>query len=727
MKSRASRFARVVLVIAGPVVLLAVGALTLVNLVLLPSALDTVVEAIEAQTDASVDYNSALYLPWSGITVYEISVDLPDDTQRVVVDEINVGISLQGALAARHVLANLPPMGLDALWRRAAMPDALERLADATRLFGGSLAGLGPVDVVVRSLRAGELTVGEARILHDLDTKMFRIDLSIGEVRVADGPVGERTVGERPAGERSFGPGAEIGVELDYGEGRARIELAAVDLVPFAGARAADLAVVLSFGPASGRAFAPEDGAPTRIEGIASLRGFAAEVPFVAAEAVGPLDVSFAFDAVLDPRADIENPADLPVLSRAGRLTDSPGMIREALRDAPAAQGELLLQEGMLSINGVELAVTGAAHGLYHGPPGSGRLGVPRWISTVMKIPTTPVDTIAGAVPDAVSGRLSRIRLDGDLALQMELRLVPLIVEAMDWRADVSLADFAVREIPADVNPYSLNDSFVHEIHDTDLGVVRRIEIPGAEPASAEWMLTHSEHTAAQIAETRARVHDARAEPPPRVIVRPDASGAGTAAPDPSYDYVRLDDMSPWVPAAVLTAEDGDFFFYPGVNPVTLKRAIAQNLQAGEILYGASTITMQLAKMLFLDEKRVFARKLQEVFLVYLMENHVIVPKDRILEIYLNIAEFGPGVYGISDAASYYFDQHPRDLGVGEAVWLASILPAPTSYHRYYDAGAISPGWFERMKSYMETMLVRGRISEAAYSRAVESPPTFAK
>jgi membrane peptidoglycan carboxypeptidase len=135
---------------------------------------------------------------------------------------------------------------------------------------------------------------------------------------------------------------------------------------------------------------------------------------------------------------------------------------------------------------------------------------------------------------------------------------------------------------------------------------------------------------------------------------------------------------------------------------------------------------MQLVKMLFLDQDRILSRKLQEVFLVYLMEQEVPVAKSRILELYLNVVEFGPGVFGIADAARYYFNRSPAELSAGEATWLASILPAPKRYHDYYEAGGISPGWFERMKGLYDIMLERGRMTESEYEQAVQAPPRFA-
>ncbi|TFH03709.1 MAG: hypothetical protein E4H09_04775 [Spirochaetales bacterium] len=252
------------------------------------------------------------------------------------------------------------------------------------------------------------------------------------------------------------------------------------------------------------------------------------------------------------------------------------------------------------------------------------------------------------------------------------------------------------------------------------------------------WMLLHSEHTERQIT-ARREEQRVLALTRPKVIETPSPGNrvqgiatVGSAAtaipaplPDPAYRYVRLDDLSPWVIRAVLTAEDGDFFFYGGVNWVTLAGAVERNLRTGEIALGASTISMQLVKMLFLDQSRIISRKLQEVFLVYLMEHEVPVSKDRILELYLNLAEFGPGVYGILDASDYYFGKDPGELTVGEATWLASILPAPKTYHQYFKDRWISDAWFSRMGGLYDIMLERGRMTQQEYDAAIQVRPAF--
>ena len=193
-----------------------------------------------------------------------------------------------------------------------------------------------------------------------------------------------------------------------------------------------------------------------------------------------------------------------------------------------------------------------------------------------------------------------------------------------------------------------------------------------------------------------------------------------------TYVFVPLHHISPYMVRAIMTTEDGSFFTHSGFNFTAIRHAVEANLEAGRYVRGASTISMQLAKNLFLDRDRVLSRKLQEVALVWLMESVADVPKERMLEVYLNIIEFGPGIYGIHEASVYYFGKRPDALTVAEAAWLVSIVPNPKRFHQYYDRGEITPYWFRRMSRYVRAMYNRDRISEEEMEIAVEGdPPVF--
>lgn len=133
------------------------------------------------------------------------------------------------------------------------------------------------------------------------------------------------------------------------------------------------------------------------------------------------------------------------------------------------------------------------------------------------------------------------------------------------------------------------------------------------------------------------------------------------------------------VPRAAVVAEDARFYQHKGLDQKAIEEAIEYNLSKGRIVYGASTISQQTIKNLFLSTSRNPLRKLHEVILTYMMEQNV--GKKRILEIYLNIAEFGGGIYGVEAAAQYYFNKSARYLSVNEAIELAASLPAPVKHN----------------------------------------------
>ncbi|RDV38821.1 hypothetical protein DV096_08470 [Bradymonadaceae bacterium TMQ3] len=191
------------------------------------------------------------------------------------------------------------------------------------------------------------------------------------------------------------------------------------------------------------------------------------------------------------------------------------------------------------------------------------------------------------------------------------------------------------------------------------------------------------------------------------------------------YVYVPLHHISPYMVRAILTTEDNSFFDHPGFNFYAIKQSVAANLRAGRFVRGASTISMQLAKNLFLDREKVLARKFQEATLVWLMESVADIPKERLLEIYLNIIEYGPGVFGIHEAAVHYFGKRPDELSIGEVAWLVSIIPGPKRYHSYYERGEISSSWFRRMGRYIRAMEARERITPEEMELALAEPPAF--
>lgn len=141
-----------------------------------------------------------------------------------------------------------------------------------------------------------------------------------------------------------------------------------------------------------------------------------------------------------------------------------------------------------------------------------------------------------------------------------------------------------------------------------------------------------------------------------------------------AHEWVPMSGISPWMPLAVVASEDQRFPDHVGVDFKAIRQALSE-YRAGDGLRGASTITQQTAKNLFLWNDRSFIRKAIEAALALGLD--FLWPKQRVLEVYLNIAEFGPGIYGVEAASQAYFRKPARHLSPYQAALLAAVLPNP--------------------------------------------------
>lgn len=144
------------------------------------------------------------------------------------------------------------------------------------------------------------------------------------------------------------------------------------------------------------------------------------------------------------------------------------------------------------------------------------------------------------------------------------------------------------------------------------------------------------------------------------------------------FVWVPLARIAPALQRAVVAAEDASFFAHEGFDWEGIKDAALYNLEVGEFKRGGSTITQQLAKNLYLSSERSLLRKAREALITRSLEHHL--TKERILELYLNVAEWGQGVFGAEAAARHHFGKSAKDLTIDEAALLAAILPSPRRY-----------------------------------------------
>ncbi|OCX50267.1 penicillin-binding protein [Mucilaginibacter sp. PPCGB 2223] len=142
-------------------------------------------------------------------------------------------------------------------------------------------------------------------------------------------------------------------------------------------------------------------------------------------------------------------------------------------------------------------------------------------------------------------------------------------------------------------------------------------------------------------------------------------------------DYTPLENISPYLQHAVMSAEDPTFYSHHGIIPEAIRKSIAIDFKKKKFNRGGSTISMQLVKNAFLSRQKTMLRKIEEMLIVWMIENKHIVSKNRMLEVYFNIIEWGNNVYGIGEASRYYFGKSPAELDLGESIYLASIVPKP--------------------------------------------------
>jgi len=194
---------------------------------------------------------------------------------------------------------------------------------------------------------------------------------------------------------------------------------------------------------------------------------------------------------------------------------------------------------------------------------------------------------------------------------------------------------------------------------------------------------------------------------------------------DSNEDFVKIEDISPYLIKSIMSTEDSAFYHHHGFIPSEFRTALVNDLKAGAFRYGASSITMQMVKNVLLYRDKTLARKLQELFLTWHVENTL--SKDRILEIYFNVIEYGPGLYGIGPAAQQYFGKAAKDLNPVEAAFFSSILPAPKERYKQYCAGTLTKWTQSKIERILGLMLKRDRITQIEYDQAMATPLVFAK
>ncbi|HEX9050591.1 MAG TPA: biosynthetic peptidoglycan transglycosylase [Anaeromyxobacter sp.] len=465
---------------------------------------------------------------------------------------------------------------------------------------------------------------------------------------------------------------------------RGRLEPGEVEL------RGARIAAPVAIGPLDADLSPARGAAGDRLSGTVRLAGGGR----IALEATRGEDA-----IALALRGDGIGPQDLPPALRSPSFAISAG----ALAFEVDARGAADLSSAEATVRATVRDVF--LEGTRIGPEPAGPLatearGVVSWDAPTRRISVHDATVTApGDVPISIGGE---VRLEGDLPFSLAVRAARVEYGALAGGLPPALA-----LPPAAPRPQGAFDA--------------RLDLSGPLETPAAWTVDAALDLAALRATARRGppsplaatfVHHPPTDPRRAIVVGPE-----------SPDFVPLEELPEHVVRAVTTSEDGGFFAHSGFDFDELRNALAEGTEAGHVVRGGSTITQQLAKNLFLSGDRTLARKVREAVITIGLEASV--SKRRLLEIYLNVAEWGPGVYGIGPAARHWFGKDARELTAKEAAFLASIIPSPIRYHAMYDRGFPTDRWEAHVNDLLFKMSAQGALSDEQLEEGLDAPLFF--
>jgi Membrane carboxypeptidase (penicillin-binding protein) len=293
-----------------------------------------------------------------------------------------------------------------------------------------------------------------------------------------------------------------------------------------------------------------------------------------------------------------------------------------------------------------------------------------------LRVPRTACAKLLASIPGPIVPHLAGFVLQGFFEADLHAKVDLANLDALDLGGKVGIDGCQVVKAPAEVTALAGDES-----------LVQTVDVPPEPPGSGNTGVM-------------------------TFIVGPD-----------NPDFVPFAKISPHLINAIMTTEDSGFFKHRGWVLAGFKTALRRNIENDGFRLGASSITMQMVKNLLLSKEKTLSRKLQELFLVWYLEK--ILPKERILELYLNAIEFGPRLYGIGPAVRHYFGKTAADITPLEAAFFSSILPSPKRRYVHYCRGELAPAWGKYLHRILTRMYERGRLTEEEYAAAIASTLSF--
>jgi Transglycosylase len=353
--------------------------------------------------------------------------------------------------------------------------------------------------------------------------------------------------------------------------------------------------------------------------------------------------------------------------SLRGLSVSDPRLARDPVRGmdlAVSARG-LIDDKGELRLDDAETSV-GSVRAHVHG----GLSQTPDSLAAAFDFesPTSSCEALLTSIPSALVPTVSGARMDGTFGLRGHLAFDTRDLDAMSFEYEASDRCRLI-DVPPQLDRERFSKSFTHVVY-SKTGELEEQE-----------------------------------------------TGPGTPG------WTSLEEISPYMQVAVLTTEDGAFFHHHGFNHAAIRHALAADLKARKFVRGASTITMQLAKNLFLSRDKTLARKLEELVLADYLEQAF--TKEEMMELYLNIIEFGPDLYGVTAAADHYFGRKPSELNLAECLFLSSILPNPVGFHKVYGDKQLGDAWMRTIRARMDLAAKNGLVSPAELAEGLTEVVAF--
>ena len=193
----------------------------------------------------------------------------------------------------------------------------------------------------------------------------------------------------------------------------------------------------------------------------------------------------------------------------------------------------------------------------------------------------------------------------------------------------------------------------------------------------------------------------------------------------PPADWTPLSKISKKAQGAVIVSEDWAFYSHPGYDEKQLKETIEQSIEEKKLTRGASTITQQVVKNIYLSKEKSLIRKARELWMATKIEK--VLGKNRILELYFNIAELGEGIFGIGLASQFYFKKQPSELSAKEGAFLAMLLPSPKKYAISFRKGELTPYARRIIHSILNKMVMAHYLSPEERDAEWKTPLGFEK